>query len=308
MQFFQGPAGNKVLVLLVLVLVVSNVVFIVSMRSPAQGTTVACPEGTGTPSTTTVICPSCGGGISREPATPYVPRPVVKRAEEALIDKLRKHQLNLMNVHPWYLFESTYECTMGEDRIGYIGEGGKWLCGLYNLLQVPNCIIYSMGSNGQHDFEDDIMANTECELHVFDMDDFTHSFVNTRAKFHKAKIGDGTDGSVTIDALMKQLGHDHIDLLKIDIEMGEYAAFEHLANQVNPQPWIGQVLVEFHLIGANYQSLTRERKYEYIDKIIRLVDNLHNLGLVQYHREDNPISVLGSEYAYGNLRPRPTFN
>jgi len=192
---------------------------------------------------------------------------------------------------------------MGEDRIGLPGEGGKWICGVSNLLQKPNCVVYSMGSNGQHDFEDDIMVNTQCEIHTFDMDDFSRVFNGTRVHFHKSKIGDGTDGTQTITYWMNKLGHKHIDVLKIDIEMGEYPAFEHLLKQY-PLPWIGQILIEIHLLKIDYPKLSQEEKYKQIDKNLRLIENLHNLGLVQFHREDNPYGGA-CEYSFGNLNPRP---
>ena len=43
--------------------------------------------------------------------------------------------------------------------------------------------------------------------------------------------------------LMRQLGHDHLDVLKMDIEGGEYAALEDLLTSRIP---VRQLLVEFH--------------------------------------------------------------
>jgi len=244
---------------------------------------------------------------NRQDMLPYVPRPFIKRTQEEMFEKLRRHEIHPKH-WPWHYYESTYECTMGEDRIGHAGwdDGGKWICGMSNLLQRPNCVIYSMGSNGQHDFEDDLLANTKCEIHTFDMDDFSKVFNGTRVHFHKSKIGNGKGGTKSISQWMKELGHDHLDVLKTDIEMAEYDAYEDLAKQ-DPQPWIGQILMEMHLNSIPWAKLSEGDKYKWIDKQIRLLENIHNLGLVQYHREDNPFGVFCTEFCFGQLRPRPQF-
>jgi len=273
-----------------------------------------CPQ-------TKVTCPTTGGGgdggnggvavitYNRQDMQPYVPRPFIKRTQEELYEKVKRHEINIQ-FWPWHYYESTYECTMGEDRIGHAGwdDGGKWICGMSNLLQRPNCIVYSMGSNGQHDFEDDIMMNTNCEIHTFDMGDFSSVFNGTRIIYHQSKIGDGTGDTKSISQWMKELGHDHIDVLKTDIEMAEFPAYEDLAKQ-DPQPWIGQILVEVHLApsGLPWERYSQEKRYEYIDQHIRLFENIRNLGLVQYHREDNPFGPYCSEFCFGQLRPRPQF-
>jgi len=291
---------NNFFLILIFLFIVTTVGFIVFNQGGGNGNvgniSLTCPP---VPS-----CPPCTSFISNADNTvPYAPRPFIKSAQDAFMEKLKRHEIKSLRFYPWLFYESTYECKMGEDRIGFPGEGGKWICGMANLLQKPNCVVYSMGSNGQHDFEDDIMMNTACEIHTFDMDDFSKVFNGTRVHFHKSKIGDGTGGTQTISYWMKTLGHKHIDVLKIDIEHGEYPAFDHLLKQY-PLPWIGQVLIEFHLLDCDWGRMTEEQKYKAIDKNLRLIENLHNLGLVQYHREENPYG-RAHEYCYGNLKPRP---
>jgi len=316
MHNVQSAQGRSNLLLIVVFLFFASTLgFILFSMKGTQGNGL---EGKNVSFTCPVVncpaCPACncggggGGAVSafcpRESTFPYVPRPYIKRAQEALMEKLKRHEAPLHpRFWPWTLYESTYECNMGEDRIGLPGEGGKWICGVSNLLQKPKCVVYSMGSNGQHDFEDDIMAYTECEIHTFDMDDYSKAFKGTRVHFHKSKIGDGKDGTQSITGWMKELNHTYIDVLKIDIEGGEYPAFEELLTH-NPVPWIGQVLIEIHLLGINFPGLTQEQKYEQIDKNLRLIEQINNLGLVQFHREDNPYGGA-CEYAFGNLNPRP---
>lgn len=46
-----------------------------------------------------------------------------------------------------------------------------------------------------------------------------------------------------IATLLKQNGHDHIDLLKLDIEGSEYGVLDHLLEKQIP---VRQILVEYH--------------------------------------------------------------
>jgi len=303
-KMFKSNSNGRLngMLLLVFLLVVLSLVFMlfwsggaVAAAKPPNNVPVVV-----NPSSKPENCPT----ISRDDLVPYVARPVFKAKYDAFYQKLKNHEVKLRH-YPWNYFESVYECQMGEDRIGAIGDGGKWICGLFNLLQKPNCVVYSLGSNGDHSFEDDIMKFTKCELHVFDMDDFSSVFKDTRANFHTCKIGDGTKDTKSIPQLMEELGHDHIDVLKIDIEGYEYIAFETLS-KMSPQPWIGQILVEKHM-DRNWYNYTMDAKYKYVDKVIRLTEIINKLGLVQFHREENPCCHWGHEFSYGNLIPRPKF-
>jgi hypothetical protein len=57
------------------------------------------------------------------------------------------------------------------DRLGNIGDGGKWVCypnklgGGVEQKPSPSCIVYSFGSNGDFSFETSIFQqNSECEV------------------------------------------------------------------------------------------------------------------------------------------------
>lgn len=65
---------------------------------------------------------------------------------------------------------------------------------------------------------------------------------------HTVVAGAGGAGSVRVPVqrlgtMMRTLGHDRVDLLKMDIEGAEYAVIRDLAAQ---GPAVGQLLVEFH--------------------------------------------------------------
>lgn len=68
--------------------------------------------------------------------------------------------------------------------------------------------------------------------------------VNYRPVLHSSPHGDTVEIPVRrLATLMQQLGHERIDVLKMDIEGGEYAA---LADLVESRIPVRQLLVEFH--------------------------------------------------------------
>jgi hypothetical protein len=54
-------------------------------------------------------------------------------------------------------------------RFGNEFDGGKILCGLgKEILENPNCIVYSIGSNNDFSFEEAVLKNTKCSVWTFD--------------------------------------------------------------------------------------------------------------------------------------------
>lgn len=55
------------------------------------------------------------------------------------------------------LFNPFVNCSSGKlERLGSDGDGGKFVC-MDNYLQEEGCIVYSLGSNGQYDFEEAVL-------------------------------------------------------------------------------------------------------------------------------------------------------
>jgi FkbM family methyltransferase len=83
-----------------------------------------------------------------------------------------------------------------------------------------------------------------------------------------------------LDTIVRELGHDHLDLLKLDIEGAEYAVIEDLErSRIRP----GQILVEFHhrFRGAG------------IGKTKAAVAALHRMGYGLFG-----VSRAGTEYGF----------
>jgi Methyltransferase domain len=161
-------------------------------------------------------------------------------------------------------FYPVFQCPHTK-RIGGVGDGAKWVCDPHRLIDVaerrkaegepgPHCIIYSVGSDGNYDFEDGIIneVGTICEIHVFDFSgNFErHQNKNQNIHFHqwglKARFENRSPGEFyTFSEILKQLGHENkpIDVFKLDCEGCEWATQRDWI-----QKDIRQILVETHAL------------------------------------------------------------
>jgi hypothetical protein len=121
-------------------------------------------------------------------------------------------------------WEPSYSCTT-RLRMGCPGDGGKWICDPHVHLLRDDCVVYSFGSNDEFSFEKDIHDfNPRCSIHTFDPT-VPHP-VNKPPFVHYNNAGLGTtDASnaslgsyFTLAEIMSRLGHDHVDVLKLDCE------------------------------------------------------------------------------------------
>jgi len=123
------------------------------------------------------------------------------------------------------------------ERLGALGDGGKWICGLSRLVEKPDCIVYSfgvflvhalsnsilnfffLGINHESSFEAEVLANTRhCQIwgYDFSVNSFGPEITNSlkhRAHFHAYGLG-GQDKHgpndnppmYTLESLMKMNG------------------------------------------------------------------------------------------------------
>jgi FkbM family methyltransferase len=87
----------------------------------------------------------------------------------------------------------------------------------------------------------------------------------------------------TLRAVMRELGHSRIDLLKMDIEGAEYAVIENL---IGEQVDIQQLLVEFHHHDRYTSGMSAEHTR-------RAVQKLNQAGFKIFH-----ITPRGEEYSF----------
>jgi len=163
----------------------------------------------------------------------------------------------------WDLVPASYNCPYEVERIGRMGDGGKWVCGMsrYEKNTKP-CIVYSFGIQNESSFEQELLERTNCEIWGYDYS--VSSFgtnlkpeMAARTHFTQAGIAGTSEPTRnppfwTIQDLMQQNGHDYIDILKMDIEYAEFNALTSLnaATQDKEFP-LGQLFVEIHLFEGN---------------------------------------------------------
>lgn len=160
-------------------------------------------------------------------------------------------------------------------------DGGKWLCGLkevhqsrkenhdgsasaldttfydgkqnrhrYHYQNMP-CIVYSIGSNNEFSFEEQVrIVAPGCEIHTFDP---TVKETGEGKAFYDQYHGtyglagvDSDKGKFpvrSIESIMKELNHNYIDYLKVDIEGFEW---DFLRKVDWTRVRVGQLLIEVH--------------------------------------------------------------
>ncbi|EIE18098.1 hypothetical protein COCSUDRAFT_45640 [Coccomyxa subellipsoidea C-169] len=163
----------------------------------------------------------------------------------------------------WDFYTPDYNCPFLKERVGRLGDGGKWVCGLRYLLQSRSCLIYSLGSAGDASFEEQLLSQTPCEVHTFDPNLSAETQTQMQASlpslnFHAVGLGRSSGplkspsdrGMHSFQEVMAALGHSWVDVLKMDIEGHEWDVFLDFYAQPDARLPATQLLVEFHWPGS----------------------------------------------------------
>ncbi len=183
-------------------------------------------------------------------------------------------------------------------------------------LLTRDSVVYSVGVGNDISFDLALIKRFGCGVHAFDPTpkcvrwlseqslppefhfrpvgladyDGVARFVLPQSDFVSFHIGQEQQGEAVecpvqrLETIMQSLGHDHIDLLKMDIEGAEYPVIDDLlAGTIRPH----QLMIEFHHTVGDKPSLDRTR---------RAVTSLNDAGYRIFH-----ISPVGMEYSF--IRP-----
>eukprot|EP00922_Rhytidocystis_sp_ex-Travisia-forbesii_P023493 GHVS01034445.1.p1 GENE.GHVS01034445.1~~GHVS01034445.1.p1 ORF type:complete len:344 (+),score=47.30 GHVS01034445.1:246-1277(+) len=255
-------------------------------------------------------------------------------------------------------WEPEWGCAL-EERIGVMGDGGKWVCDFDKLTEGAGvaeheidgatggrdsrssgaldsggggCLVYSIGSNGEWSFEQEIYDRKKCEIHTFDhtlkKSIKTPSFLH----FHSWGLGppktegeeaagqEGGEGQkvegstqggselLSLPEIVSRLGHRNrvIDILKVDVEGHEFAALLPLFLNKDPKtqefifssptylPLIRQILIEVHIREKKPASTVGDAEM--------LLQGFADNGYVVFHKEPNIIAGGGRYTEYSLLR------
>lgn len=74
----------------------------------------------------------------------------------------------------WYnltgdFFTPAFQCPHRMQRVGTLGDGGKWVCGMERIEKKKECVIYSAGVNGESSFEAALLERAPgCQVYGYD--------------------------------------------------------------------------------------------------------------------------------------------
>lgn len=208
-------------------------------------------------------------------------------------------------------------CDGATLRLGNVVRGdddGGWnVCAGAAWPPDEGCVVYSFGSNYEFSF-DLAAASLGCEVHVFDpsMPGYAASEEAMLMRerhgivFHDIGLGAApVEPSCTVQSCgkgagrfeclcswrldsvasaMQRLGHDKLEILKIDIEGAEWAVLEALVS--GDAPFLGtvsvrQLLVELHLSSSGVEP---QRGKDILQRLGR------DMGLRLWSRDENRIA------------------
>lgn len=196
-------------------------------------------------------------------------------------------------------------------RVGRSGDGGKWVSDPQSLR--PGAVVYSVGVGTDISFDVEMAGLFGCEVHTFDpspsversFSDYHPGQPVGKGKFwyHPVGLGPISTDPATADELIiedrrcpvkclselaAELGHDRVDILKIDIEGGEMAALkEVLSSRVLERLSVEQLLVEFHFLDDEHWS-----------SFVQILGLLREQGYLLFRKEFNLSNTSCAEFAF----------
>ncbi|KAF8939967.1 hypothetical protein BGZ47_007926 [Haplosporangium gracile] len=214
----------------------------------------------------------------------------------------------------WWYFQPSFNCPHEVERVGRLNDGGKWMCGmtiLESMKKEEKCVIYSLGVFDDSSWEKEMIDRTNCQVFAFDasVDKIAGDAAgDPNIHFFKYFIGGkdtvDKDGTVwkSLKTIMKENGHDWIDVLKIDIEGNEFDALNAMMDQFDVLPF-SQMQIEIHLFDS------MEDKKHFMN-FVKFWERLEDHHLRPFWSELNTIvaklgNVLSlSEYSFINIADR----
>ncbi|KDQ55720.1 hypothetical protein JAAARDRAFT_159072 [Jaapia argillacea MUCL 33604] len=203
----------------------------------------------------------------------------------------------------WDFFIPAFQCPHRVQRIGTLGDGGKWMCGLDRVVKKPKCVIYSFGVNGESSFESSILERGPgCEVWGYDFS--VNSFgpeitsvpnLDSRAHFYPYALGPSDAPTsdppmFTLQTLMKRNGHSFIDILKVDIEGAEFESLNSFIRHfTSATPDNGQVVLPIGQLQLEIHA--RDATYAQFNNFLKWWEELERAGLRPFWTEPNLVYV-----------------
>jgi hypothetical protein len=226
----------------------------------------------------------------------------------------------------FFPFEPLASCRTQEAIGGPAkADTSKLVCGVSNL-QTPGCIIYSFGSDNNWDFEVDLLKKTACEIHTFDCTGppqrFTLKPNDSRVHFHHVCVGFAPSPAQecthdhalcgetkTLQQMQSMLGHDTVDVLKMDVEGWEVPIIRSWADTPETK-FPRQILLELHWISQFLEVPVPNKERSYASNLLEVLTPtetvdfgrlLLKMGYVTAERDDNEMCGHCSELTLINV-------
>jgi len=188
------------------------------------------------------------------------------------------------------------------------GDEGKKACGLKKLAE--NCVVFSIGSNNKWSFEESIVKNTNCFVHVFDCtlssDVLPPPNIRSRVKLFHVCIGDAdkvldSRRFLTWESILQLSNQTQSpSYLKMDIEGWEYPVLKQIIDSGKHLPL--QIAFELHFYTYAATKLSWTNRYKSPGEIALFMDFLYRFG--NYHmvdRNDNTYCAHCTELLMARL-------
>ncbi|MGA2263161.1 MAG: FkbM family methyltransferase [Acidobacteriota bacterium] len=215
-----------------------------------------------------------------------------------------------------YLFDAITDCA-ATMRVGARYDGGKWVCDPQTLPD--KSVVYSFGVGDDISFDMDMAGMFGCEVYMFDpspsvvtnFSNFKSGRSCGRGHIYFQPVGLGPVSSEeqkqwnlviegkpcavkSLADIARSLNHTHVDILKIDIEGGEFAALKQmLLSRTLLSLQVKQLMVEFHLWNDD----------SFAD-FVRVIESLKKQGYLLFRKEFNPYAAdKCAEYAFIKRNP-----
>uniref|UniRef100_A0A1I7SXN9 Methyltransf_21 domain-containing protein n=2 Tax=Caenorhabditis tropicalis TaxID=1561998 RepID=A0A1I7SXN9_9PELO len=141
-----------------------------------------------------------------------------------------------------------------QNRIGAIADGGKEACNV-QAVRKNDCTLVSLGLHNQIDFDQAIHVATggHCKILGVDKSEQNEETQQIYSQMGGQLFVGMIPSEITLPDMMRQAGRNEVEILKIDIEGGEFAGLEPLIKDF----LVCQIMIEIHGKPMEHLNLLR---------------------------------------------------